>query len=57
MEDRIDAKKWAEEFLLKQPKISHEEMAIELEEFIVLGKVIYDDRGNWIPQLTRDSKK
>ena len=44
-------RKWAEETLAKQPKISHEETANQLLEFMMLGCLIYDREGNWIPQL------
>lgn len=45
------AEKWAEEELSKQPKVSHEEINYQLQEFMLLGSLLYDDKGNWIPQL------
>lgn len=43
--------KWAEEVLDKQPKVSHEETANQLQELMILGRLLYDSKGNWIPQL------
>lgn len=46
--------KWAKEVnkvLAKAPNLSHEETANQLQEFMLLGGLVYDDKGNWIPQL------
>ena len=46
------AEKWAEETLKELPKTSFEETANQLQEFLILGNLIYDEQGNWIPRLT-----
>jgi hypothetical protein len=48
------AEEWAEEMLAKSPKIPYDETARKLEEFMILGSLLYDDKGNWIPRLERN---
>lgn len=45
------AEDWAEKVLSKQVEIPFEETAKQLLEFMMLGCLIYDREGNWIPQL------
>ena len=45
------AEKWTEDVLAKAPKLSHEEASRQLQEIMLLGSLVYDDKGNWIPQL------
>ena len=44
--------KWAEKTLKELPKTTFEETANQLQEFIILGNLIYDEQSNWIPRLT-----
>ena len=46
------ANKWAEKTLKELPKTTFEETANQLQEFIILGNLIYDEQSNWIPRLT-----
>lgn len=45
------AEKWAEEVLAKQPKISFAETTNQILELRLLGSLLYDDKGNWIPHF------
>lgn len=46
-----EAEKWAKEVLSKQVEVSHEEFTCQFQEFMVLGSLLYDENGNWIPRL------
>lgn len=42
---------WAEEILAKQPKIFYNKTAQQAQELLILGSLLYDSEGNWLPQL------
>ena len=48
--------KWAEEVLAKSPKQSFEETANQVLELRLLGSLLYDDKGNWIPYFNWNEK-
>lgn len=35
-------------------KQSFEETSYQMEEFLILGSLVYDADGNWIPRLQRN---
>lgn len=46
------AEKWAEDVLAKQPSAEEvEKTNRQLQELAILGRLYYNDKGNWIPQL------
>lgn len=50
------AEDWAEKVLSKQVEIPFEGTAKQLQEFLVLGSLIFDKDGKWLPRLEKNQK-